>query len=336
MSAPPRTRLWAWGHVLRTTNPPPGHNDLVTRWLVITRSAVLPLTIGAGLVAGALSAGRPGFDGRLFLLGFAGVILAHIANNLMNDISDARAGSDTIDYPRLMYAPHPTLSGMTTLHRLLLVTFVVNALDLAILVVLSFARGWPVLAFGLTGFILSVAYTAPPLRLKKRGLGEPDVFVTWGPLMICGLYFTAVGTVSWRIAIAAVPTALLCTSVLMGKHTDKLPWDRDAGIRTIPVILGPSRARIATLILMLGFYAAVVLEVGLGIFPLSALIALLGILWSISELRAFTRPAPTQKPDWFPVWPLWFAALAFLHAARAGGLLCLGLGIAVIAGGGSL
>lgn len=38
----------------------------------------------------------------------------------------------------------------------------------------------------LGGFVLSVAYTAPPLRLKKRGLGEPDVLVVWGPLMVCG------------------------------------------------------------------------------------------------------------------------------------------------------
>ena len=323
-------RLWAWGHVLRTTNAPAGHDDKVTRWLVITRSAVLPLTIGAGLVAGALAVGQPGFDWRWYVLAFLGILLAHIANNLMNDIYDARAGSDTVDYPRLMYAPHPTLSGMISVRSLYIATFIVNLLDLAILVTLTVARGWPVLAFGLSGFLLSFAYTTPPLRLKKHGLGEPDVFVTWGPLMIAGMYFSAVGTVSWRVAIAAIPTALLVTTVLMGKHTDKIPWDSKAGIRTIPVLLGADRARLANLILMLGFYVAVIGEVIAGIFPAWALVALAGLVWSLPIFRVYLEPAPPEKPRGFPVWPLWFAANAFLQACRAGGLLVLGLGIALI------
>ena len=114
----------------------------------------------------------------------------------------------------------------------------VNVVDLAILVVLTLARGWPVLAFALAGFVLSVAYTAPPLRLKKRGLGEPDVFVVWGPLMVCGTYYSAVGTVGWDIVLASLPYGLLCTTVLMGKHIDKIPFDEPLGIHTLPVILG--------------------------------------------------------------------------------------------------
>ena len=329
-------RLWAWGHVFRTTNAPTGHDDTVTRWLVITRSAVLPLTIGAGLVAGALAVGRPGFDWRWYVLAFLGILLAHIANNLMNDIYDARAGSDNVDYPRLMYAPHPTLSGMISVRGLYIATFIVNLLDLAILVTLTVARGWPVLAFGLAGFFLSFAYTTPPLRLKKHGLGEPDVFITWGPLMIAGMYYSAVGSVGWRVVAAAIPTAFLVTTVLMGKHTDKISWDSKAGIRTIPVLLGSDRARLLNLALMLAFYVAVVAEVVAGIFPAWALVALLGLIWSAPIFRIYLRRAPEQKPEGFPVWPLWFAANAFLQACRAGGLLVLGLGIAVIQNGGVL
>ena len=42
------------------------------------------------------------------------------------------------------------------------------------------------IVFALSGFLLSVAYTAPPLRLKKHGLGEATVLVVWGPLMVGG------------------------------------------------------------------------------------------------------------------------------------------------------
>ena len=93
---------------------------------------------------------------------------------------------------------------------------------------------------------------APPVRLKKRGLGEPDVFVVWGPLMVCGTYYSAVGTVGWNIVLASLPYGLLCTTVLMGKHIDKIPYDEPLGIRTLPVLLGEARARVVTLAMMIG------------------------------------------------------------------------------------
>ena len=44
--------LRSWAYALRTTNPPPdGPTDTVTRWLVATRAALLPMTLFSGLVA---------------------------------------------------------------------------------------------------------------------------------------------------------------------------------------------------------------------------------------------------------------------------------------------
>jgi 1,4-dihydroxy-2-naphthoate octaprenyltransferase len=83
----------------------------------------------------------------------------------MNDLFDTQVGTDSASYPRALYAPHPVLSGLVSRRTLLVSILLVNILDLAILVVLTLARGWPVLAFALAGFVLSVVYTAPPLRL---------------------------------------------------------------------------------------------------------------------------------------------------------------------------
>ena len=86
----------------------------------------------------------------------------------------------------------------------------VNAICLAIMIVLTVARGWPIVAFALGGFLLSSAYTAPPLRLKKHGLGEPTVLVVWGPLMVGGTYYAATGHDSrrGRARVAAVRAAV--------------------------------------------------------------------------------------------------------------------------------
>lgn len=328
-----QSRVSAWVEVLRTTNPPTGRpTDAVARWLVLTRAAVLPMTLVAGAVATLLAVHRPGFRPGLLVLAFAGLVLAHVANNLMNDLFDVEVGADTESYPRALYAPHPVLSGMVTRTQLARSALFVNVLDLGILVVLAVFRGWPVVAFALGGFALSVAYTAPPLRLKKRGLGEPDVFLVWGPLMVCGTYYAAVGHLPWEVVVASVPYGLLCTAVLMGKHIDKAPYDEPLGIRTLPVVLGERRARAATVGLMVAFYVVVVVCVGVDALPWPALVSLAAVPKLVQAAKAFSKPKPDEPPAGFPVWPLWFAAIAFVHTRRAGSLLVLGLVIAAAAG----
>src|SRR5206468_13027832 len=168
---------------------------------------------------------------------------------------------------RALYAPHPVLSGMITRRRLAAAALFVNVLDLAILATLFVARGWPVVAFALGGFFISAAYTAPPLRLKKHGLGEPSVLVVWGPLLVGGVYYSAVGSIPWEIIAASIPYGLLCTAVLMGKHVDKIPWDEPAGPRTLPVMLGEARARRVTQGLMARLYVVLVALVIPGRLP---------------------------------------------------------------------
>lgn len=327
----PRSRLSSWAYALRTTNPPPGRPvDPVTRWLVVTRAAVLPMTVFAGLVAALLAVGQPGLDWRWLTLAMLGIVLAHVANNLMNDLYDTQAGTDSANYPRALYAPHPVLSGLVSRRTLIAAILAVNLADLAILIVLTAVRGWPVLAFALTGFALSVAYTAPPLRLKKRGLGELDVLVVWGPLMVCGTYYSAVGTVGWEVLLASLPYGLLCTTVLMGKHIDKIPYDEPLGIRTLPVILGADRARVWTLAMFVGFYVLTFAAVAAGTMPWPALLVVLALPRLAKIWPRFRRPPPDQPPPGYPVWPLWYAALAWVYVRQAGMLLVIGLAIGAV------
>ena len=325
------TLLRSWAYALRTTNPPPGGAiDPVTRWIVVSRAAVLPMTVVSGLVAALLAVHAPGLHVGLLVLAVVGITLAHVANNLMNDLYDTTSGSDTTTYPRALYAPHPVLSGLVSTRTLIGAIVAVNVADLVILVVLALARGWPVVAFAVAGFVLSIAYTAPPLRLKKRGLGEPDVLVVWGPLMVGGTYFSATGTITWAVVLASLPYGLLCTTVLMGKHTDKIPYDAPLGIRTLPVLLGDRRARAVTLGLMVAFYVLVGLAVALHAMPWPALVVVAALPRLAKVWPRFRRPPPAEPPRGFPVWPLWYAALAWLHVRQAGALLVLGLAIGAV------
>ena len=176
---------------------------------------------------------------------------------MINDYFDLEGGVDSEDYVRAQYAPHPVLSGLISKKGLLLAIALVNLVDLVILLVLADARGPAMVTFALLGLFVSVFYVAPPIKLKHHGLGEPGVFLVWGPLMIGGTYYATAGTVAPWVIAASVPYALLVTSVLMGKHVDKLEADSAKGIHTLPVILGRDRALALTRGLMIAYFVLV-------------------------------------------------------------------------------
>jgi 1,4-dihydroxy-2-naphthoate octaprenyltransferase len=76
--------------------------------------------------------------------------------------------------------------------------------------------------------------------------------------MIGGTCYVATGTLPEWVWIASLPYAILVTSVLMGKHIDKVAGDGPMGIHTLPVIRGEPNARLANAALMVAFYPIVI------------------------------------------------------------------------------
>jgi len=324
-------KKWLW--VLTTTNPPEGRLDPVSKWLWLTRAGVLPMTIVAAGLAGLLAVYRDAsVNWWWFTLSAIGLVLAHMANNLMNDLFDLKVGTDRDNYPRNLYSPHPVLSGVITRKGLAICALAVNAMCLVIMIVLTIARGWPIVGFALGGFLLSAAYTAPPLRLKKHGLGEPTVLVVWGPLMVGGAYYAATGTIPGAVILASLPYALLCTTVLMGKHIDKIPWDEPDGTHTLPVIMGEAAARRLTQAMFVAFYVSIFALVIARVLPVASVLVVASFPILRRTFAYYSQPKPEVSPMPNPVWPLWFAALSFLVTRRAGGLFVLGLAIGAALG----
>jgi 1,4-dihydroxy-2-naphthoate octaprenyltransferase len=309
------------------TTPP----DAVSKWLVITRAAVFSMTVTSGLIGGLLAIGAAQLTGEvtvdwgLLALAIVGLVVAHAANNMINDYFDLEGGVDTDDYVRALYAPHPILSGWVTKRQLGTAILLVNAIDLAIMLFLVTQRGPLVAAFALGGLFVSVFYVAPPIRLKHIGLGEPGVFLVWGPLMVVGTFFVATGQIPGWAWVASLPYAILVTTVLFGKHIDKIEADRKKGVRTMPVLLGERRARLVAQALMIAFYPTVVGAALAGwIGPWVGLV-LLGLPKLAATLRTYSSPRPETPPHSYVGWPLWFVGASFVHTRRAGALLILGL-----------
>ncbi len=298
--------------------------DLVSRWLIATRSAVLVMTFTSAAFAGILALKAGAFDGVLWLLVTLGLCLAHATNNLLNDLTDHWKGVDKDNYFRTQYGPQPVESGLMSVPQLLLYAAVTGGVALAIGAYLVSVRGEIVLWLLGAGAFFVLFYTWP---LKYIGLGEPAVLAVWGPLMVGGGYAVITGEWSHNVAVASVAYALGPTAVLFGKHIDKMGEDRGKGIRTLPVLLGEPVSRHTVLAMLVGQYAVIGYLVATGYFTPAILVTLAALPTLRRTWSVFTHPRPTEPPADLPqgVWPLYCVAAAFSYTRRFGALFLLGL-----------
>ncbi len=282
-------------------------------------------------VIGGLLAARDGvFDAPLLILVALGLVLAHTGSNLVNDYWDYQHGIDTPDSPRANYSPHPLVSEGNYFRQFVAVTLLILAAATAIGVYLVVAAGPGVLIFALTGAALLMFYSGGPFPLKYIGLGEIAVFFIWGPLMIGGTYYVMAEELPTWVLLASAPYGLGVTSVLFGKHLDKLDFDKSKGIRTMPIVLGESLARRVTMVIcVLMYVSAAALAVWQEMWALVLVVGALPLLQLV--FRFYRSPKPRERPKGYRGWPLWFVAVAFIHNRRFGLLFVTGLALQLLA-----
>jgi len=303
--------------------------DVIARWLIATRAAVLIMTFISAAIAGllALQAGR--FNLPHWILLTIGLVFAHATNNLLNDYTDFQRGVDRDNYFRTQYGPQPLEQGLMNRRQALVYAAITGAIALAAGLPLVLQGGWIAWLLLAAGAFFVLFYTWP---LKYIGLGEIAVLLVWGPLMVGGGYYVITGQWDWNAVWASLPYALGTTMVIFGKHIDKLEQDRARGIRTLPVLLGERNARSLALGMMALQYLLALLLVISGYFSPLLLIVLAALYWEPRVWRVFTRPRPAEPPADYPpdTWPLWYVAAAFYHNRTYGLMYLVGLVLQVI------
>jgi len=298
--------------------------DLVSRWLIASRGAVLVITFISAGIAGLLAIRDGGFDLVTWLLVAAGLLLAHATNNLLNDLTDHARGVDRDNYFRAQYGPHPLEHGLMSRSELVTYAALTGLVALLIGAYLVATRGPLTLPLLAAGAFFVLFYTYP---LKYIGLGEIAVLIVWGPLMIAGAYYVITGRVDGTVALAGLPYALGATTVIFGKHIDKIDDDRAKRIHTLPVIVGERAARAAVAAMFLLQYALVLYLVLTGFFTPVLLVVLFALPKLRDALAVYRAPKPETRPAAYPAetWPLYYVAYAFSHNRRYGLLFLVGL-----------
>jgi 1,4-dihydroxy-2-naphthoate octaprenyltransferase len=302
--------------------------DVVSRWLISTRAAVLIMTFISAALAGLFALRDHAFQFLPWLALTLGLILAHAANNIFNDFTDFVRGVDKDNYFRTLYGAQPIASGLMTKRQHLTYFAVTGLLALAAGVYLIAVNRWDPMIWVLLGLgaFFVLFYTWP---LKGLAMGELAVLIVWGPLMIGGGYYVLAHTWDWNVVIASLPYVLGVTTVIFGKHIDKRDIDRAKKIYTLPVLIGEQAARYSVLAMMILPYFFTAYLVAVKFFTPVMGIVLFALPTFFKIYPAFLRPKPAERPAEFPDgqggWPLYFAPMGFWNNRSFGSLFMLGL-----------
>jgi 1,4-dihydroxy-2-naphthoate octaprenyltransferase len=302
---------------------------LLKRWFVATRAAVFIMTLFSAMIGMLLAAPFETFDTVNAILVTLGLILAHATNNLINDWTDSRKGIDKDNYFRTQYGPQPLENGFITEAQLLGYIGVTGGVAIATGIWLVARTDITTLYFMLAGAFFVLFYTWP---LKYIGLGEPAVWLVWGPLMVLGSAYTVGGGITQPMIWIASIYGIGPTSVLLGKHTDKLEQDRGKGVHTLPVILGEQNSRFLTIGLWTVQYLALTAGVVLGVLSAWYLLVWLALPRFLSTIKRFRQPRPDTQPNDIgdDVWPLYLVAFAFSYNKGFSGLLFLAIVLSLL------
>jgi 1,4-dihydroxy-2-naphthoate polyprenyltransferase len=298
---------------------------------VFIRAARLPFLTGSlmpvALVA-ALVYWRGAWEGSgYFFLTLLGVAGLHTGGNLINDYYDS-FGSDPIN----RYAT-PFSGGSRVIQNGELEAATVRNLAYACLglgaacglVLMYYGRPWVAL-LGLFGLAAAYLYSASPVQLMSKGLGELTIFLAFGPVLSLGAYYALTGRAAAEGFYVGLPLAFLITAILWINEFPDLEADTAAAKEHLVARLGLRRARQVYAGLMLAPFLSLPLLMELFNFPGHLFAGLVALPLAVNAARLAWHTTPTDE-DFVPIQALtikthflvgFSLTLAFLYAAWGG------------------
>ncbi len=199
----------------------------------------------------------------VFSLSLLSLVAAHAGANLLNDYYDWRLGADQLNRNRNRFSggsPH-LVEGKAKPSLFLglgITSFAVSAGAGLATILLCGRALFPLALMGLAGLAIGFFYTAPPLKLAYRGLGELCIFLAFGILPVVGIYYLQAGEINSTVVLASLPLAFLVTNIILINEFPDYESDREAGKRQLVVRLGTGKARYLYLILVLASLGGII------------------------------------------------------------------------------
>ncbi len=300
--------------------------DKIKKWIINARPTSLVQSMMPAVLAVVLAIGFPNFNLLLGILAVIGVAFAHLAMNLADDYFDYKADMHS-DRDRVIRKGFRAMTGKypylldgsetpkTTL-KAIIIFLCVAATSGAGIVLYYFLNTeflgpdgyWWIFAIALTTLFLGIFYSAPPLKLAYRGLGELEIGVIFGPLLMMGVFYSTCGEMDMSIVITSIPVGLLVLNILYTHSFIERVGDAESNKMTLARLLGSDKAcLIAAYLINFLPFISIVTGVVLGMLSPLYLLVLIVIpraLWLCRSLAAFNKgvvDVPEQAPRYLGI-----------------------------------
>lgn len=241
-------------------------------WIMAARPATLPAGVAAVLIGTAIAWRDDVFAPLPFVVVLFAVIAIQIGVNFANDLADAQRGADTDARigPRRAVA-----SGAITPREMKRgIAVALGLAGLAGLYLIWYA-GWPILVIGVISILAALGYTNGPIPYGYYGLGEFFVFIFFGVVATVGTRYVFGGPVPASAWAGGVVMGLMAAAILEANNIRDIDTDRDAGKRTLSVLVGRTWARRLYAGTLAGAFLIIIFGTALGWFPPMAVMALI-------------------------------------------------------------
>lgn len=250
-------------------------------------ASVIPALLG-GTVA-VLHTGA-GLHGLHFVLAAVGAACVHAAANLLSDHFDHAKG---VDRPDTIGASRGMLvTGRMSTRAVLLESLVLWLIAALIAFYFIWKVGPVLIPLVAGGLLLGAGYTAAPSQFKYRALGDLAVFMAFGVGITVGAYVVQTGSLSWTPVAYSLPMGFLIAAILHGNNLRDIESDRRAGIRTLAMMLGLRRARLAYAGMVTAAYLSVIGSVAAGWVSPVGLLCLLTLPLAVAAVRIVMAGGP--------------------------------------------
>jgi len=245
-------------------------------------ASIIPVLLGTIIAVHA----EDSFNAFYFMLTLLAMVLLHSGTNVLNDYYDFVDGADRSSIESTPFSGGSGLLANGSLSPGSVFRYALSLLIIGTVIglLITYLRGWMIFGFGIMGLISGIFYSASPVKLSARGVGELFVGLNFGPLVVLGSYYVQTQSLTIEPVIASLPIAFLIAAVLYINEYPDYSADKQAGKTNILVRLGKERGVMVYYALMLATYASLLWGVGSGCIPIISLIALATLPLSMKAL----------------------------------------------------
>jgi 1,4-dihydroxy-2-naphthoate octaprenyltransferase len=255
----------------------------IKTWFMELRPSFLLLSFVLVPIGTAIAWHGGSFSALYFVLAQAGMLLAHIGVNVLNDYFDYKSTLD-LQTKRTPFSGGSGILPAQLLEPRGVYILGVVSLLLAALIGAYFIAvyGWAFLPIMVIGSLSAYFYSP---HIARWWLGEFLAGLNFGLLAVMGSYFAQTGHYSWEAVVAGLPCSFLTANLLLLNEFPDLEADRQVGRRNLVMALGKRRAAWLYTILLVCTYLSIVLGVVFRLMPWPALVALLTIPLAMKAIQ---------------------------------------------------